>query len=193
MFICTTCTRFSCLLGTPVLDFHVYWYTLYQIPMFIGTPCTRFPCIMVHPVIRLPCLLGHLVINSQVYWDTLYQIPMFMGTPFTRFPCLLGHLLLDSHVYWGTLYQIPMFIDTPFTRYGTCGDGLMCSNCNRCQVRSIKKTKILGKNMFLAISLLNITWFQLGKFSKKKCISFVVQGCSYQTFSCWSDINCLSW
>ncbi|XP_023340265.1 neuroparsin-A [Eurytemora carolleeae] len=38
-----------------------------------------------------------------------------------------------------------------YGRYGTCGDGLMCSNCNRCQ------------------------------------------GCSYQTFSCWSDTNCLSW
>jgi len=36
-----------------------------------------------------------------------------------------------------------------FGRYGICGDGLMCSNCNRCQ------------------------------------------GCSYRTFVCWNDNNCM--
>ena len=34
-------------------------------------------------------------------------------------------------------------------RYGTCADGLMCSNCNRCQ------------------------------------------GCSFKTFICWDDRNCI--
>eukprot|EP00092_Neocalanus_flemingeri_P000787 GFUD01000838.1.p1 GENE.GFUD01000838.1~~GFUD01000838.1.p1 ORF type:complete len:105 (+),score=22.27 GFUD01000838.1:258-572(+) len=36
-----------------------------------------------------------------------------------------------------------------FGRYGTCADGLMCSNCNRCQ------------------------------------------GCSFRTFICWDDRNCI--
>lgn len=36
-------------------------------------------------------------------------------------------------------------------RYGICADGLMCSNCNRCQ------------------------------------------GCSFQTFMCWDDKNCIWW
>jgi len=36
-----------------------------------------------------------------------------------------------------------------FGRYGTCADGLMCSNCNRCQ------------------------------------------GCSFKTFICWDDRNCI--
>jgi len=38
-----------------------------------------------------------------------------------------------------------------FGRYGTCADGLMCSNCNRCQ------------------------------------------GCSFKTFKCWDDRNCIWW
>ena len=37
------------------------------------------------------------------------------------------------------------------SRYGTCADGLMCSNCNRCQ------------------------------------------GCSFRTFICWEDKNCIYW
>ena len=36
-------------------------------------------------------------------------------------------------------------------RYGACADGLMCSNCNRCQ------------------------------------------GCSFRTFICWEDKNCIYW
>ena len=36
-------------------------------------------------------------------------------------------------------------------RYGTCAEGLMCSNCNRCQ------------------------------------------GCSFRTFICWDDRNCIWW
>ena len=55
---------------------------------------------------------------------------------------------------WEVREQIqlkPLDLKRSNFRYGTCADGLMCSNCNRCQ------------------------------------------GCSFRTFICWDDRNCIWW
>jgi len=67
-----------------------------------------------------------------------------------------------------------------FGRYGRCADGLMCSNCNRCQGCSFQVPT--GHPSLAAVLLETEQWKEEGE----------VETQSYWlTFICWDDKDCI--